>query len=92
VSPDEVDNTYGEQTPCLKTLPDGTVSVWNTDSRRGFHLESVQCMDESGSDRPVDPEPAEEPAVAGRGVAGIHHLTDLVRGHPCEHGRSVGRW
>jgi hypothetical protein len=41
VRPDEVDKTYGEPRPCLKTLPDGTVSVWNTFSRRVFHLESV---------------------------------------------------
>jgi hypothetical protein len=91
VSPDEADKTYGEPTPCLKTLPDGTVSVWNTYSRGVFHLKSVQCMEESGSGRPVYPEPAEEPAVAGMGLAGIRHLTDLVKVHQCEHGRSVGR-
>jgi hypothetical protein len=88
VSPDEVDKTYGELRPCLKTLPDGTVSVWNTYSRGVFHLESVQCMEESGSDEPAYPEPAEEPAVAGIGLAGIHHLSDPVRVHPCEHGRA----
>jgi hypothetical protein len=42
VSPDEVDKTYGEPSPCLKTWPDGTVSVWNTFSRLVFHLESVR--------------------------------------------------
>ena len=68
VRPNEADKPYGEPSPCLKTLPDGTVSVWNTFSRGVSHLESRWYGKRVVRINLMYPVPTEKSAVADIGL------------------------